>query len=60
MNYEAIHEECHQIGLTAGANIKANPMLIGETTSVFGNEIDYNKPTYVLDDGPCGFAWVNI
>ena len=60
MNYEAIHNECHEAGMIAGANLRTTPMLVGETTSPFGNEIDYTKPTYVVDDGPCGFAWVTI
>lgn len=60
MNYQTIHNECHEAGMIAGANVRVNPMLVGEATSIFSNEIDYNKPTYILDDGPCGFAWVNI
>lgn len=60
MNYQAIHNECHEAGMIAGANLRTTPMLVGEATSVFSNEIDYSKPTYVVDDGPCGFAWVTI
>lgn len=60
MNYQAIHNECHEAGMIAGANFRTTPMLVGEATSIFSNEIDYSKPTFVVDDGPCGFAWVNI
>ena len=60
MNYEAIHEECHAAGMIAGKAVRSNPMIVGEPTTLFGNEIDYTKRTYVLDDGPCGYAWVNI
>ena len=60
MNYQAIHNECHEAGMIAGANVRTTPMLVGEATSVLSREIDYTKPTYVVDDGPCGFAWVTI
>lgn len=60
MNYQAIHNECHEAGMIAGANVKANPIVVGESTTPFGNDIDYTKPTYTIDDGPCGFAWINI
>lgn len=60
MNYQAIHNECHEAGMIAGANVRINPMLVGEATSIFSNEIDYSKPTYVVNDGPCGFAYINI
>jgi len=60
MNYSEIHNECHAAGMVAGEAVRPIPMVVGEGKSFFSNEIDYTKRTYVLDDGPCGFAWVNI
>jgi hypothetical protein len=35
-------------------------MMVGEGKSIFSNEIDYTKKTYLLDEGACGFAWITI
>jgi hypothetical protein len=60
MNYSQIHNECHAAGMAAGINCRPMPMLVGEGTSLFSNEIDYNRPTYFVESGACGFAWVTI
>lgn len=36
------------------------PMIVGESVGLFSDRIDYSKPTYVVADGLCGFAWVRI
>lgn len=36
------------------------PMVVGEETSLFSGELDYSKPTYFVEDGVCGFAWVSV
>jgi hypothetical protein len=60
MKYESIHNECHQTGLLVGVRVNTRPMLVGEAKSLLSNEIDYTKKTYLMDDGPCGYAWVTI
>jgi hypothetical protein len=60
MNYSQIHDECHAAGMTAGIKCRPIPMMVGEAKSIFSNEIDYTKQTYLLDEGACGFAWVTI
>lgn len=55
-----IHNLAHKAGQYAAEKVVPTPMIVGEAVSLFSNEIDYSKPTYVVDDGPCGFAWVNI
>jgi hypothetical protein len=60
INYQKIHADCHAAGLNAGVAAKPTPMMVGTAKSIFSNEIDYTKPTYRVDDGPCGFASINI
>jgi len=39
------------------------PMIVGSSKSIIGpgaNEIDYDKPVWVVNEGVCGFAWVTI
>ena len=36
------------------------PMMVGEPTTPLGNDIDYSKDTWLVNDGVCGFAWINI
>ncbi len=35
-------------------------MVVGTPTTMFGNDLDPNKPQYYVADGVCGFAWVVI
>lgn len=60
MNYSEIHNDCHAAGIAAGIKCRPIPMMVGEAKSIFSNEIDYTKQTYLLDEGACGFAWVTI
>lgn len=60
INYQKIHADCHAAGLNAGVAVTPTPMLVGTAKSLLSNEIDYTKPTYRVDDGPCGFAYINI
>jgi len=60
MNYSLIHEDCHAAGLAAGIKAETNAMIVGSPKSLLDNEIDYTKKTYLLDEGPCGYAWVTI
>ncbi len=54
-----IYVEAYEAGLKAGNEIGVPKFVVGEPTTPLGGDIDYSKPTYVLD-GLCGFAWVNI
>jgi hypothetical protein len=54
-----IYVEAYEAGLKAGNSVGVPKFVVGEPTTPLGNDIDYSKPTYVLD-GLCGFAWVNI
>jgi hypothetical protein len=53
-----IYKEAIKAGLKAGHEVGVPKFIVGDAIGL-SDEIDYSKPTYVLD-GLCGFAWVNI
>ena len=57
---EKLLERAHLMGMDAGRRVGVTPMIVGTPTETFGSEIDYSKPTYVVNDGVCGFAGVVI
>src|SRR3990172_12033858 len=60
MDAKQIWEEGLKAGEEAGENAIPTPMTVGSSKSLFGNDIDYSKPTYHVSEGVCGFAWVTI
>ena len=59
-NPAMIYAEAHSAGMSAGNKCKPTPMIVGQPTTPLGNDIDYEKETWYVGDGVCGFAWVNI
>ena len=57
---QEIYSEAHSAGLAAGHGCTPTPMVVGTPTTPLGNDIDYDKETYYVADGMCGFAWINI
>ena len=55
-----IYSEAHSKGIAAGNACTPTPMVVGEPTTPLGNDIDYSKDTWLVNDGVCGFAWINI
>ena len=55
-----IYSEAHTKGMAAGNACTPTPMVVGEPTTPLGDDIDYTKETWLVNDGVCGFAWVNI
>jgi len=53
-------QAAHEAGVAAAEAHQPRAMVVGHAKSLFGNEIDRSKPTYVVPGGVCGFAWVNI
>lgn len=53
-----IYVEAYEAGLKAGNEVGVQKFIVGDAIGL-SNEIDYSKPTYVMD-GLCGFAWVTI
>jgi len=57
---KSIFAKAQSAGLAAGNTVTPTPMVVGTPTTFMGNDIDYNKRTYYVADGACGFAWVVI
>ena len=60
MDFAKLYQEAHKAGLVAGEGAKPIPMVVGTPTTLFGSDIDYEKKTYYVADGVCGFAWVAV
>ena len=58
--FEALYNQAREAGLAAGAGSKLTPMVVGSPTTIFSNDIDSTKPIYFVEDGVCGFAWINV
>jgi hypothetical protein len=58
--FEELYNKANEAGKAAAAKCVPNPMIVGQPTTLFGNDIDYTKQTYFVPDGVCGFAWVVI
>ena len=52
--------EADAAGRAAVDVAKVTPMIVGSAKSLFSNEIDYSQPTEFVEDGVCGFAWINV
>ena len=50
----------HDAGMEAVKTVVTRAVLIYQETHPFSGEMDPTKPSYVLDDYPCGFAWVSV
>ena len=47
-------------GVRALEACKPMPMVVGSPSTPLGNDIDPKQPTYFVEGGVCGFAWVTI
>ena len=57
---KTLFDQAYSAGMQAMKAATPKPIVVGHATSVFSDEIDYSRPTYVVPSGLCGFAWVNI
>lgn len=53
-----IYVEAYEAGLKAGNEVGVPKFVVGDAIGL-SNEIDYSKPTFIMD-GLCGFAWATI
>lgn len=60
MDFQNLYERARQAGLNAAVSKKVQPMVVGTPKSIFSNEIDETKPSYIVEGGPCGFAEVVV
>lgn len=58
--FSAIVKAANEAGRKAVEGFTPNPMIVGQPTTLFGNDIDFSKPTHFVADGVCGFAWVRF
>lgn len=58
--FDAMYSDADEAGMAAVRKLTVVPMIVGTAKDLFSNEIDRTKPVYFVEDGPCGFAWVNI
>lgn len=47
-------------GRAAVAEVVTRAVLIYQETYPFSGEMDKTKPSYTLDDFPCGFSWILV
>lgn len=57
---QELYNMAHAAGHKAAVDTNPVAMIVGESVSFLGKEIDYSKPVYWVDEGACGFAWVNV
>lgn len=58
--FKKLWVEAVTAGNEAVMKAKVVPMVVGTPKSLFSNEIDYSQPVEVVEDGACGFAWINV
>lgn len=59
-SFKALCKEADAAGKAAVEKLQVVPMIVGQETSLFSGKIDYSKPTYFVEDGLCGFAWISV
>lgn len=58
--FGVLMEKADAAGKEAVAKLKVTPMIVGQSKSLFSNEIDYTKPVEIVESGSCGFAWISV
>jgi len=58
--FDEIYTKAYQAGVEAGTNCIPTPMVVGHETSLLSGKLDTSRPVEVVNDGVCGFAWINI
>lgn len=56
----ALYARAVEAGRAAAEKCHPTPMLVGSPSTPLGNDIDFSQPTYLVNDGACGFAWVIV
>lgn len=57
---QQIWAEANAAGMKAGRECIPMPMVVGQPTTLLGNDVDPNKEHWFVSEGACGFAWVHI
>lgn len=60
VDWRSAYVEAVEAGKRAANAAKPVPMMVGTPKTLFSNDIDHSKPTYIVNDGVCGFGYVKI
>ena len=58
--FKKLYEKADNAGRNAAYRSVPTPMIVGTAKNLFDTELDYSKPVEVVNDGVCGFAWINF
>ncbi|KKK92719.1 hypothetical protein LCGC14_2700090 [marine sediment metagenome] len=58
--FQEIWNEAQTAGLKAGKAATPVPMIVGEAAGLDSDEFKEGATLYRVDEGACGFAWVNV
>lgn len=58
--FTEICDKARNAGIEAVSKLRVQPMIVGQETSLFSGKLDYSKPVEYVEDGVCGFAWVDV
>jgi hypothetical protein len=62
--YEVIVARARAAGREAGLKCRPTPMVVFTPVGILagkgGEVVDLTKPVYFVDDGACGFAWIQF
>jgi len=59
-SFEALFDLAEAAGRQAADNATVVPMVVGTAKGLFDDSFDTTKPTYFVEGGVCGFAWVKF
>lgn len=57
---EALYRKALAAGIAAGEAAAPTPMIVGSPSTALGSDVDLTKQHWLVSEGVCGFAWVNI
>ena len=60
MDFHDLFDRAHKAGMDAAVSTQVRPMIVGQSKSIFDDNIDETKPTYFVEGGLCGFAEVVV
>jgi len=58
--FQEVYDKAYQAGMEAGRFHNPRPMAVGYETELFSGKLDTSRNVEIVNDGVCGFAWINI
>ena len=58
--FQTLYDAAMDAGHKAAYASRPRPMIVGQETEFMSGKLDYSKPIEVVNDGVCGFAWINM